>query len=142
MSAQILVVEDDPTIRELLATFLTDEGYEVAVAPHGQAALDYLRQAASYPQLILLDLGMPVMNGWEFWDAHQRDPALQRIPVIALTADRTVIQRATPIPGNVLLAKPVDLDTLLEMVARYSRDAAVRNQESRGQTARSVNGQR
>ena len=75
----ILIVEDEDPIRSVLTEILEDEGYRVASVRNGLEALTYLRQHA-HPRLILLDLGMPVMTGWEFREEQQRDQAIARIP--------------------------------------------------------------
>lgn len=118
MAAQILVVEDDLSIREMLIECLSDEGYAVASAIHGADALHYLRRAPQ-PRVILLDLTMPVMDGWEFWREHQRDPALRDIPVVVLSADRSVQKPGHALPGTLALAKPINIDTLLNVVAQF-----------------------
>ncbi|PLS79555.1 MAG: response regulator, partial [Chloroflexi bacterium] len=85
-SATILVVDDDSGIREALTDILEDEGYAVRSACDGQAALDLLRQQAEPPALVLLDLMMPRMNGWQFRSEQRRDPALANIPVVVISA--------------------------------------------------------
>jgi CheY-like chemotaxis protein len=72
----IMIVEDDVDIADLVATTLEDDGYAVLVATNGQEALDKLRAAGTRPSLILLDLMMPVMDGWQFRKAQTADPAL------------------------------------------------------------------
>lgn len=81
---KILIVDDDPSLRTVLAVALEGEGYAVFVAENGRQGLDLL--ASMHPSVILTDLNMPVMNGWEFITAKQRDPALRSIPVIAISA--------------------------------------------------------
>src|SRR5258708_35647529 len=85
--ARILLVEDQRDFRELLAELLTAEGYAVDCAANGREACLRLRRAP-LPNLILLDLIMPVMNGWGFLSALQPDPALPRIPVYVLSGVR------------------------------------------------------
>ena len=116
---QVLLVDDDASIRAVLGEVLEDEGFEVASAVHGQDALTQLRAAARPPQLILLDLAMPIMSGWAFREAQQRDPTLARIPVVILSADRRTPYVAAELGVAEYLEKPVDLDHLIALVARY-----------------------
>ena len=114
----ILIVDDDEDIRELLAELLREEGYRVVTAENGRAALARLRSAEAAPCLILLDLMMPVMNGFEFLEAFRSDPALASIPVAVVTAHgglRDEERAALAVP---ILAKPVPLPVLLEVVGR------------------------
>src|SRR3982074_3818832 len=89
----ILVVEDDPDIRAALTQILSDDGYAVATAANGQEAIDHLRRT-SPPALILLDLMMPVMDGWQFRSHQKQDPALKSIPVVIVTADGSAQNKA------------------------------------------------
>jgi CheY-like chemotaxis protein len=119
---QILVVDDDQAIRETLSEVLEDEGYSVASAENGQDAMRYLRQR-SPPSLILLDLMMPVMNGWQFRDEQLRDPSLSNIPVVVISADPSVRQRTASIAVDHCIRKPIDLEELLALVERYADGA-------------------
>ncbi|WP_242339575.1 MULTISPECIES: response regulator [unclassified Anaeromyxobacter] len=116
----VLVVEDDPDIREALAEALGGEGYDVALAENGQDALDVLRDCPR-PDVILLDLLMPVMSGWQFRQEQLADPALAGIPVVVVSASP---------PGDAqpdrYLPKPFSIDDLLSTVAELSADAAER----------------
>ncbi|HYZ89167.1 MAG TPA: response regulator [Myxococcales bacterium] len=110
----ILIVEDDRDIREELIAVLEENDYCVLVADHGLHALELLR-AGNRPDAIILDLMMPVMDGWEFREAQIRDPELACIPVIVTTAsERTV-------PANALLRKPIDREKLLRVLAEHTR---------------------
>ena len=84
--AALMIVEDDADISEALAEALEDHGHTVIVAADGQEALDKLRAAAVLPRLILLDLMMPVMDGWQFRAAQRQDANLAEIPVVLLSA--------------------------------------------------------
>jgi CheY-like chemotaxis protein len=118
VSVSVLVVDDEVDIRTAMTEVLEDEGYEVYAARDGQEGLDRLRE--KQPSVILLDLMMPGMNGWEFRRAQQREPEVSDIPVIVLTA----MGRAPSIEAQSFLQKPFDLDTLLDEVRRLtSRDA-------------------
>ena len=114
----VLVVDDDPDMREAVHDALVDEGYETVEAGGGQEALDYLR-SNSLPSMILLDWNMAPMNGPQFMAEVAKEPALSRIPVVLLTADARAPDKAKSNPFVGYLMKPVNLDALLEMVGRY-----------------------
>ncbi|NTU79074.1 MAG: response regulator [Chloroflexales bacterium] len=116
----ILVVDDDAAIREALTSVLEEEGYQVQSAANGREALEILRAGGDLPSLILLDLMMPVMSGWDFRAAQQADPSLAHIPVIVLSADRSVQVKAVAVQAEGYLPKPVDIMVLLETVGRHS----------------------
>lgn len=112
----VLIVEDDEDLREMMAQLLTLEGYQAAAVANGREALQYL-QDSEKPQVILLDLMMPVMDGWEFRRQQQADPALAPVPVIVLSAlDQT---RASNLEADAFLKKPLDFDRLLSLVREY-----------------------
>jgi CheY-like chemotaxis protein len=113
----VLVVEDDFDLRDAVADALRDAGHEVLLASNGAEALAVLRNGGPRPGLILLDLMMPVMDGWEFRQKQLADPALASIPVVALSAHADV--RHFEAAEN--LAKPVSLQKLLDTVARFCR---------------------
>ena len=118
--AGVLVVEDDADILRAVVQVLEDEGIAVQAAENGRTALAALRApGASRPCLILLDLMMPVMDGWAFRAEQLRDPALSDIPVIVLTADGNAAEKATLLNGAGALRKPVELLTLLEAIQPY-----------------------
>lgn len=112
---RILVVEDDQDIRDSLQQVLELEGYQVSSAANGKEGLEALASSAK-PCLILLDLMMPVMNGWEFLAVQHGDSRLAAIPVIVVSAAG---DRARSTEANGYLKKPIDLKLLLEMVHRY-----------------------
>jgi CheY-like chemotaxis protein len=115
---EVLVVEDDFAIRETLRELLEDEGYDVSWASNGREALELLAHRA--PRVILLDLMMPVMDGWEFRVAQQKDPALARIPVVVISADHALDQKVAALAVDGWLAKPFELDALLTTLRRYT----------------------
>jgi CheY-like chemotaxis protein len=115
----VLVVDDDQAIREMLAEFLADIGYAVTVAEHGGAALAALAAARPLPQVILLDLYMPVMNGWQFVPAVQRYKTFASIPIVLMSAGSNLTQVTQTPPVADTLAKPIDLNHLHEIVVRY-----------------------
>jgi CheY-like chemotaxis protein len=116
--SSVLVVEDDVDVREALVVFLQGEGYDVVEAEHGQEALQRLRSGPRIG-LILLDLMMPVMNGWQFREAQTKDPSLAEIPVVIVTADHGAVKKAAAAGAAGCLLKPVELGDVLDYVGRY-----------------------
>jgi CheY-like chemotaxis protein len=115
----VLVVDDDDTIRHALADILSGEGYLVLTARNGEEALAELRRGSRRrPCLILLDMTMPVMNGQEFYEQKQLDPELMAIPVVIMSAERNLRQRAVSF-GGAYLAKPARLAAILDTVERH-----------------------
>jgi two-component system, OmpR family, response regulator CpxR len=112
--AVILVVEDDAEIRDLLREVLEDEGFVVAAAEHGREALDAL-EAGVQPALILVDLMMPVMNGWELLDVLR-----EKFPTIPVTVVSAVADRVPPVDVPVI-RKPINLDVLIDAVNHVVR---------------------
>ena len=110
----ILVVEDDEDAREALVALLQMKGYHAVPASNGREALDYLRRAPK-PDLIILDLWMPIMNGWQFREEQIKDPRLAEVPVIIVTA----LSDRTDVNANEVIIKPVDVDYLLTAVGQY-----------------------
>jgi two-component system, chemotaxis family, chemotaxis protein CheY len=117
MSATILVVEDDDSIRDLLRMHLSAAGYAVQVAPDAIAA-GYL-VLRSPPDLIISDINMPHMNGFEFVEALKADSTLPRIPVIFLTSYGEGDDRGKALGAVGYLTKPVRADKLLQLVAKH-----------------------
>jgi CheY-like chemotaxis protein len=119
--AHILVVEDDESIRFSLAETLRLEGYAVSEAEHGRAALERIGDVAQPPiSLILLDLMMPVMNGWEFLEARKGDDRLSAIPVVVISAAG---RRPPDVGHEAYLRKPVELEELLNVVRQHVSSA-------------------
>jgi DNA-binding response OmpR family regulator len=114
MSGRVLVVDDDELIRDTLATALSDEGYAVRVAPDGRAALSTLGEWQ--PDLIVLDLMMPVMDGQAFRKAQRSAAVTADIPVIVLSAAHNVHARAADLDAAAVFPKPFDLAKLLDAV--------------------------
>jgi two-component system chemotaxis response regulator CheY len=119
MSGDILVIDDDESIREVMEMILVDKGYHVRVAADGAEALQQLRDGAP-PDVILLDLMMPGMDGWTFYEALVQDPTLARIPVVAMSGDGRIQQKAASMGVTTHLSKPIDLNELLGLVARFT----------------------
>jgi CheY-like chemotaxis protein len=116
--SRILLVEDDHALRETLADVLSDQGYDVDCACNGQEALERLGHELR-PDLILLDLIMPVMDGWAFRDAQRRSPELAGIPMVILSASFPPDSpRVREMGAQVVLAKPIGLDRLIGALAR------------------------
>ncbi|TMQ05229.1 MAG: response regulator [Deltaproteobacteria bacterium] len=115
-SELVLIVDDDPDLLDVTSFVIEIEGMAVETARDGEEALARLR-AGNLPRLVLLDLMMPVMNGWEFLDEVAKDPVLKAIPIVVLTA-----AEPAEIPGALdVLSKPMDLTVLLRVVERYVR---------------------
>jgi CheY-like chemotaxis protein len=120
-SRDILLVEDDDDYREGLADILRSEGYSVRGAANGLEALEYLKTAEAKPNVILLDLMMPVMNGWDFRQRMLAEASLADIPVILLSAVHDGAAAETLHPAGAL-QKPVQLAELLKMVEQQVLD--------------------
>ena len=114
----VLIVEDEEDIRDLVVELLTSQGYAVCVAGHGADALAQLR-AGYKPCLILLDLTMPVMDGWTFCQEREKDPSLAGIPVVVVSAVPQNDPRNGRIRAVEHLLKPLNIGKLLETVAQY-----------------------
>jgi CheY-like chemotaxis protein len=115
----VLVVEDDAATRESVMALLHWDGYETAGAGDGLAALDLLREGGVSPCLILLDLMMPVMDGWQFRAAQRADPALASIPVIVFSARLGAANAVGSLQVAAALTKPVDSERLLDLVEQH-----------------------
>ena len=113
----VLIIDDDAGIRELLTIFLSFKGYPALGVANGAEALAYLQQQTLLPQLIMLDLTMPVMDGVAFRHAQQQDAHLMSIPVVVLSAVEELL--APRVPANAYLPKPIDFDALLPLVEQY-----------------------
>lgn len=113
----VLVVDDDLDIRTVIEDVLVGEGYSVVTAANGAAALDILR--VRRPRLILLDLTMPVMGGAEFRRVQLEDLDLAAVPTVVMTARRDPGMQVSGLAVRACLAKPIQLDDLLRIVAHY-----------------------
>jgi CheY-like chemotaxis protein len=114
--ATLLVVDDNDDVREMMCLTLELEGHEVHSAANGRQALAQLENGLR-PCVILLDLMMPVMNGWEFRSALQRDERFKDIPIVVISAAGSDIIGQTT--AGLFLPKPIDVDTLLDVVCDY-----------------------
>jgi len=116
-AGRILIVEDDLAIRQTVADVLEGEGFEVTCAANGAEALRCLGDGGSPPGVILLDLMMPVMDGWSFRSAQRSDPRISGIPVVVVSADAE--GTLASLAPEAFLPKPYDLARLLAVVGRY-----------------------
>jgi DNA-binding response OmpR family regulator len=117
MPPLILVVEDDPDVLGLMVTILTREGYRVATAADGEAALESARGAR--PDLIILDLMLPRMNALQFRAEQRRDSGLCEVPVICLSGASHASTVALELGTDDCLSKPLDFDVFLRVVRRH-----------------------
>ena len=117
-SSSVLVIEDDPDMRGLLVLMLEDQGHRVLAASDGREGLDVAERIK--PDLILLDMKMPVMDGFEFRRAQQSDGDLARIPTVIISALHQMSRRVAELAVDDALAKPIDIELLLRVVARHS----------------------
>jgi len=116
LKTQILVVDDDAGSRNALITLLRDEGFNVIGVPGGREAMDYLRESPP-PELIVLDLMMPLMDGWDLRHAQKQDPRLSAIPVIAVSAVGKLPD------ADAQFRKPLDYERFLKAVRQYVKPA-------------------
>jgi CheY-like chemotaxis protein len=117
----ILIVDDDKDVRSALAELLEGEGYVVAGAPNGMEALRIMR-GGFHPAIILLDLMMPDMDGWDFRHEQERDPAFARVPVVIVSASgfsQESIQ--TQFRPAAFVPKPLERNKLLDVIDRLVR---------------------
>jgi DNA-binding response OmpR family regulator len=115
----ILIVEDDVDILDTVKGFLESEGYDVQTAENGAEAMKQLTENKT-PDLILLDMKMPIMNGWQFaTEFHEKHDHTS--PMIVMTAAPDAEQRAKDVSASGWVEKPFDLDVLLEKIKRYEK---------------------
>jgi CheY-like chemotaxis protein len=112
----VLIVEDNADLRDALAELLRIAGYTVATAENGKDALDRLHGSLR-PGVVLLDLSMPVMDGWEFVAQKRKDPEIAPIPVVVLSALNG--ETAKKLSAAAYLRKPVELPKLLQTISAY-----------------------
>jgi CheY-like chemotaxis protein len=117
----VLLVEDDLDIAEAILDVLMDEGYEVAHATNGREALELLHSQPR-PSVILLDLMMPEMDGPEFRAEQLRDPKLSSIPVVVLSADRLIAQKAHELGVWGYVTKPLQPEQLVSILEQTAHD--------------------
>ena len=129
--AGILLIDDDPDTREQLAEILTEHGYLVTTARDGLEGLEKLKTDCA-PSVILLDLMMPVMDGWQFRAKQLSEPQLAQLPVIVLSATTEIRRYAAEMKAAGFLSKPFMLDRLLGAVQRYCGTRARERRASNG----------
>src|SRR3954467_15049369 len=125
---RILVVEDDPEILGALSGLLEEEGYDVQSVGDARVALEQLRGGLR-PEVIILDLMMPGMDGWEFRTIQRADPELSAIPVVAISADTSA--KAAAIDATRFLRKPFRFSELLDVVRKIIADREQRRIRAR-----------
>ncbi len=113
----VLIVEDYQDLRESLTELLSEADYDVVSAPHGKLALEWLLDAAVRPDVILLDLMMPIMNGWQFLDARQTIVPIAAIPVVVMTAFEKESAGTLP-PDTLLVNKPIAFEHLMQALRK------------------------
>lgn len=121
--SSVMVVEDDADISDVLAMMLEDRGHDVVLAANGREALDKLAVAEALPGVILLDLMMPVMDGWDFRRAQRVDPRPAAIPVVLVSAHVDVRSIAAEMGVAAWLRKPIEFRSLISVVERPSAAA-------------------
>jgi CheY-like chemotaxis protein len=114
-SKTVLVVEDDIDVRSTVLEILAEDGYGAVAVRNGVEAIRYLHYTPRKPDLILLDLMMPVMDGWELKKRLERNPEWKDIPVIIYSAN----VRAKPISATVVLSKPISLAQLMDTIETH-----------------------
>ena len=115
----VLIIDDDAGIRQLLSVFLMHKGFAAASAANGQEALAQLHADRMLPDLILLDLMMPVMDGAAFRDAQRADAALAAVPVVVMSAAENIEAQAPQLTADSYLPKPIDFDVLTGLLEHY-----------------------
>lgn len=118
MKKSVLVIEDDEDVRSVICDVLDDSGYLAVGARHGQQAIELLNSGLR-PKLIVLDLTMPIMDGWSFRQWQLRESEVASIPVLLLSAIRNLGAEADELATAGAIEKPVDLEALLDAVARH-----------------------
>src|SRR5581483_4977913 len=122
-AGNVLIVEDDPDTREMLAAMITMQGFHAVTAEDGLEALHLLRavrhRAPETPCLVLLDLKMPRLSGNEFRRAQLGDPTVASVPIAVMSGAMDAEQKAQALGAVAMLTKPIDFDVLLEVVKRY-----------------------
>ncbi|HYE72855.1 MAG TPA: response regulator transcription factor [Blastocatellia bacterium] len=116
-ASEVLIVEDDDLIREAVRELLEFEGIRALTAENGQQALNLLRESSSPPALILLDLMMPVLDGWSFLEERSRDARLSEIPVVVVTAVSD--DKLKEVSADGVIKKPFDFKELVSSIRSY-----------------------
>lgn len=114
----VMVVDDDADVRDAIADVVNDNGYQTMIAANGKEAIEQLRGTAVRPCVILLDVMMPIMDGWEFRAELSADPELGAIPVVVLTAHANMDEVVRRMQAVDCLKKPFELSQLLSTIDR------------------------
>lgn len=117
-TSRVLVVDDEPQVVWMLQFTLEAEGYQTLSAPDGRTALDEVRE--HHPNVVLLDIMMPVMDGYAFLDERRKDPSLSRIPVAIITAGRSVDPTRIGEPLEII-SKPINVQQLMDAVQQLRK---------------------
>jgi CheY-like chemotaxis protein len=119
----VLVVDDDGAFRESLKEFLARHGYSVQCAANGSEALQLYKGLQAAPELILLDLIMPVLDGWGFLIERCKDPQLAKVPVVVISGSSGMDRKAKAAGAAAVMSKPVAPEALLEVVEHFATAA-------------------
>lgn len=119
LNKKILLVEDDQDIRETLVELLEGEGYEVLFAENGQIGLDKLSEITELPNLILLDLMMPVKDGFQFCAEKEANPKIAHLPVVVMSADGHIRENQLRVNAKAYLKKPLDIYEIISIVQKH-----------------------
>jgi CheY-like chemotaxis protein len=116
----ILIIEDDPGVREGIANVIESEGYPVVSCEDAQEALDRLHATTDLPRMIVLDFMMPRMDGWTFLSERKKDARLKNIPVLGMSASQLLIEQKNP-PEDVdeFLRKPFKVEAMLRSIEKH-----------------------
>jgi CheY-like chemotaxis protein len=115
----LLLVDDDLTFQTALSRVLAIEGYEIECASNGAEAWDWLTRCPMLPELILLDLDMPILDGWQFLAMRAKDPRLAKIPVVIISGSERDDERGRLVGAAAMLAKPFRIEALLDLVEEF-----------------------
>jgi CheY-like chemotaxis protein len=129
----ILIIEDDEVILSLLKELLESENYYISTAENGETALALLSEkikTKSKPDLILLDLMMPVMNGFQFMKKQSEDPEIKNIPVVVMSADSQIKEKLRNTTAVTFFRKPVKIATIIEIIERLTLTPALDGHDS------------
>lgn len=117
----IYIVEDDSDIRDAFLEILSDmHGYDVLVAENGRVGIDQLKTATILPNLILLDVLMPILDGFGFRKEQMDDPRLSSIPIVVLSASHKITDLAEKMQARAYLKKPINIEDLMDAIEQYS----------------------
>lgn len=119
LDRSFMIVDDAFDIRDVLKFYFSHQGYNVLEAQNGLDALEILRSSSQLPSLIILDLMMPIMDGFSFKREQDCDAKLSSIPVVVISADAHIERKCKEIGAQAFLKKPLDIDKIQEAVELY-----------------------